>query len=344
MDCGTTTGNRVEQGAGVMTDKPTLRLSYSSLNVFESCPRKFEFDKFYPKRERVWEDNYAADVGSALHAGYQDYMIHQDREHAIWTFMRAFPVAGEWNQDNDFRSMEAALSTLEDMFDSVKMVEYELARIRRPNTPAELEAGLEGGVVVPAIEVPFEIRFPGLEIPPCGGFPEGAAISVIGYIDAIAMNLGTGLYRTFDIKTSRQKLSDATGKFKFNGQQVPYGIVVDHIAGQPVESFEVLYLDCYIDILEPSTQLYPFLKNRTDLEDWATNKMLQFQRLQQYAALDFFPRTEGGCLFYNKPCRYLEPCMSRDRETLMEWFLLGDEPAKGESFFPWITADVNLGV
>lgn len=324
--------------------KARLRTSYSSLNVFSSCARKFEFDKFYPKRPRVGEDFYAADVGSALHAGYQHYLTHQDKDQATWAFMQAFPVIDEWNQPNDYRSFEASLSTLDEMFDSAKMYEWELARIRRPNTPDEIELGLTGGVVVPAVEVPFEIVFPGLEVPPCGMFPEGAEISVIGYIDAVMRNLMTELFRTLDIKTSRMKLLDATPKFKFDGQQIPYGIVVDHIAGEQVESFEVLYLDCYIDILEPSVQLYPFMKSRDDLKDWATNKLVQFQQIAQFAAQDYFPRTEGGCLFYNKPCRYLEPCMSRSRADLLEWFLMGDEPAKEEEFFPWITAEVNLGV
>lgn len=321
-----------------------LRVSYSSLNVFASCPRKFEFDKFYPRRARVFEDNYAADVGTALHAGYQHYLANQDKDAAVWVFMQAFPVADEWNQTNDYRSFEAALSTLEEMFDSVKMLEYELARIRRPNTQEEIEAGLTGGVVVPAVEVPFEIRFPGLTIPPCAAFPDGAGIAVIGYIDAVMLNLGTGMYRTLDIKTSRMKLTDATGKFKFDGQQVPYGIVVDHIAQGQVEAFEVLYLDCYVDLLEPTVSLYPFLKTRQDLQDWATNKFIQFQQIARFAGTDYFPRTDGGCLFYNKPCRYLEPCQSRDRDTLVEWFLMGEEPAETKPYFPWITAEVDLGV
>lgn len=323
---------------------PVLRLSYSSLNVFSSCARKFEFDKFYPKRPRVWEDNYAADVGTAIHAGYQHWLANHDRDEATWAFMQAFPVSDEWNQENDYRSLEAALSTLEDMFDSVKMLEYELARIRRPNTADEVAAGLSGGVVVPAVEVPFEIRFPGIRVPPCAQYPEGAGISIIGYIDAIMQNLGTGMYRTLDIKTSRMKLLDATGKFKFDAQQVPYGIVVDHIAQDTVDSFEVLYLDCYIDLLEPSVQLYPFIKTRQDLQDWATNKLLQFRQIQTFAATDYFPRTDGGCLFYNKPCRYLEPCQSRSRPDLVQWFLEGDEPASQEEFFPWIVAELDLGL
>jgi len=290
------------------------------------------------------EDNYAADVGTAIHKGYQHYLATHDRDESVWYFLQAFPVADEWTQNNDYRSLEAALSTLEDMFDSVKMLEYELARIRRPNTVAEIEAGLTDGVIVPAVEVPFEIRFSGLEIPPCDHFPEGAGISIIGYIDAVMQNLGTGMFRTLDIKTSRQNLIDATAKFKFDAQQVPYGIVVDHIAQGEVESFEVLYLDCYIDLLEPRVTLYPFIKTRHDLQDWATNKLIQFRNIAGFAGSNYFPRTDGGCLFYNKPCRYLEPCTSRDRASLIEWFMMGEEPAPQEEFFPWIVADLNLGV
>lgn len=321
-----------------------LRLSYSSLNVFSSCARKFEFDKFYPKKPRVGDDNYAADVGTAIHRGYQHYLATSDRDESVWNFMQSFPVAEEWNQTNDYRSFEAALATLEEMFDSIRMLEYDLARIRRPNTLAEIEAGLDGGVVVPAVEVPFEIRFPGLTVPPCAAFPEGAGLAIIGYMDAVMQNLGTGMYRTLDIKTSRMKLLDATGKFKFDAQQVPYGIIVDHIAQGQVESFEVLYLDCYIDLLEPSVALYPFIKTRNDLQDWATNKLIQFRQIAGFAGSDYFPRTDGGCLFYNKPCRYLEPCVSRDRESLVNWFLEGEEPAKQEPYEPWVVAEIDLGI
>jgi hypothetical protein len=210
---------------------------------------------------------------------------------------------------------------------------------------AEAEAGLTGGVVVPATEVPFEIRFPGLEIKPCPALPEGADISVIGYIDAIMQNQMTGLYRTLDIKTSRMKLLDATGKFKFDSQQVPYGIVVEHIAQGEIESFEVLYLDCYIDLLGTRRPAIPVRQDKHDLQDWATNKLIQFRQLAGFAESDYFPRTDGGCLFYNKPCRYLEPCQSRDRKSLTEWFMLGEESVKtAEPFFPWVTAEVNLGV
>lgn len=323
-----------------MTSRPTeyLRVSYSSLGTDDNCHRKFEFDKLYPKRLRTGEDFYAADVGKALHAGFQDYLIKGDKESAIWHMMKEFPFVGEFNQTNDYRSFDAALATLEEMFENVKLQDYELAQIRRPNTPAELLSGLSGGVVVPAIEVPFEIRFDGITL------PDGRGIAFIGYIDAIMRHIYSQHFQTMDIKTSRVNIADATGKYRFDTQQVPYGIVVDHVAQGEVDSFQVLYLDCYVDLLAPAVKLYPFTKRREDLQEWHTNKILQFQAIQRFMAADYFPRTEHGCMFYNKPCRYLEPCQSRDRESLMEWFLLGEPPAPEEPFHPWIVAHINAGV
>jgi ATP-dependent helicase/DNAse subunit B len=329
-----------------------LRLSYSSLKTFSTCARKLEFDKLYPKIKRLNDDSYAADVGTAIHAGYQHYLTGGSEQDSIWEFMQAFPFEAEMSQKNDYRSFEAALATLEEMFTEIKMAEWELARIKRPATQLELTLNPTTLVYeVPAIEVPFEIRFKGVSIPPCRRYPEGASISVIGYIDAILQNYNTKLFRTCDIKTSRIKLDDATGKYKFDSQQVPYGIVVDHVAQGHVDEFEVLYLDCYIDLVEPRVQLYPFLKRKADIEEWATNKILQFQQLARYAAMDYFPRTDSGCLFFNKPCRYLEPCQSRDRDTLEAWFTLGQEPEpelvtadnRRKAFEPWIVADIDVG-
>lgn len=302
-----------------------FRVSYSSLNSFSSCNRKFEFDKLYPKRARLG-DNYAADVGSAIHTGFQGFLTHGDREQAIWEFMQAFPFQGEFMQDNDYRGFNASLCTLEEMFNEVKLQEYKLAEIKKPD-----------GTVVPAIEVPFEIRFKGLTL------PDGRGISFTGFIDAIMQSHMTGLFRTLDIKTSRMSLRDATGKYKWDTQQIPYGIVVDHVAQGEVDAFEVLYLDCYIDLVEPRVTLYPFVKSREDINEWCVNKVLQFEQIKRFVAMDYFPRTDNGCLFYNSPCRYLEVCGSRDRQALTDWFLM-DEPAKEEEpFEPWIIAEIEVG-
>lgn len=316
-----------------------LRVSYSSLNTFHTCNRKFEFSKLYPKRERVFEDFYAADVGKALHAGYQNYLIANDKESAIWHMMKEFPFESEYRQDNDYRSFDAALATLEEMMVEARMTEYELAKIIRPPSPTELLLNPAAkGEIVPAIEVPFELRFKGITL------PDGRGVAFTGFIDAILRHHMTGLFRTMDIKTSRESLPDATPKFKFDSQQVPYGVVVDHVAQASVDAFEVLYLFCYVDILNPKAVFYPFMKTRQDIQEWITNRLLQVQAIQRYMANDYFPRTDNGCMFYKKPCAFMEPCISRDRSQLTEWFLLGEEPAKEEPFHPWIIADIDVGI
>lgn len=321
-----------------------LRVSYSSLGTFSSCPRKFEFDKLYPRVNRP-DDQYAAEVGKALHAGYQHFLTHDSEELAIWEFMQAFPYQLEFMETNDYRSFDAALATLEEMFARVELREYELARIRRPWTHQEIAEAEIGGVdltlmespIVPAIEVPFEIRFNGVTL------PDGRGVSVIGYVDAIMQSHLHQTFHTLDIKTSRLNLTDYTAKFKFDTQQIPYGIVVDHVAEGTVDEFEVLYFNCYIDILNPKAELWRYKKNRQDIHEWCMTKLIQFQQIARYMELDYFPRTDNGCLFFNKPCRYLEPCMSRDRSTLLDWFTFGQEPIVEDEFQPWIIADINLG-
>ena len=301
-----------------------LRVSYSSLNVFSSCERKFEFQKLYPQAQRDRE-MFAADVGTALHHGYQDFLIHGDRDRAEWIYMTDYPYALEYQQSNEYRSLEAGLATLHEMFDATSMADYELAQIRKPD-----------GEVVPAIEVPFEIRFNGITL------PDGRGLAFVGFIDAVMRNLINGRFRTLDIKTHRRALSDATAKYRFDDQQTPYGLIIDHIQGNAIEEFEILYLDSYIDILEPRVQLYQYSRTRDEVQEWLLNKVMQLQRIQAGVERNYFPRTSGGCLFFNKPCYYLEPCQSRNRD-MVEAYLLGDnEPAPPRYEVPWVVAEIDV--
>ena len=301
-----------------------LEVSYSSLNLADGCMRKFEFNKLYPRRARD-SDAFAADVGTALHHGYQDYLANQDRDRALWALMTDYPYMSEFSQRFDDRSLEASIATLDEMIDEAKMNEWELMTIRKPD-----------GVVVPAIEVPFELRLKGITL------PDGRGVAFTGFMDAALRNLNSGLIRTMDIKTHRRHLEDATPKYKFDGQQVPYGICLEHIQGNPVEEFEVLYLDCYVDLVSPRVHLYPFRKDSTDLQEWLINTVLQVQRIQRAMEMDYFPRTNGGCLSWNRPCYFLDVCQTRVRADVEEWLLMGEAPEQRKRELPWIIADIDV--
>lgn len=306
--------------------KPTefLRVSYSSLNLADSCLRKFEFNKLYPRRVRD-PDAFAADVGTALHHGYQDYLVNQDLDRATWMLMKDYPYMQEFDQRTDERSLEACIATLEEMTYDAKMTEWELMQIRKPD-----------GTVVPAIEVPFALRLNGIVL------PDGRGVEYTGFMDAALRHLGTGLVRTMDIKTHRRSLKDATAKYRYDGQQVPYGIVLEHLTGEVVDQFEVLYLDTFIDIVEPRVQLYDFHKDSEDLQEWLINTVLRVQAIQRAMEMDYFPRTDGGCMNWNRPCYFLEVCQSRDKDAITDWLLQGDEAAGDTREEPWIIAEIDV--
>ena len=321
-----------------MSAEPTefLRISDSSLNTFETCARKFEFNKLYPRRPRD-TDAFAADVGTALHAGLQEFWTNQDEDKAVWAYMQKYPYALEYQQEKDDRSFFAGLSTLEEMMVSNTMYEYELARIMRPATVAELEANpLVLQYETAAIEVPFEITLKGIVL------PDGRGVKYTGFIDAIMRNMVSGQYRTLDIKTHRRTIKDASAKYQFAGQQVPYGIVVDHVAGQPVDAFDVLYLDCFVDLVEPRVQMYPFLKTRDDMQEWLLDLVLEVQRIQKYMEMNHFPRTRGGCLSFNKPCYFFSLCDSRSRKDIEYMMLMGEEAAPEKVTTPWIVGEIDV--
>ena len=301
-----------------------LRVSYSSLNLFDSCPRKFEFNKLFPRRARDY-DTFAADVGTCLHKGYQNYLVTRDENAALWALMESYPYDGAWNQDNDFRSIQACVVTLEEMIESTDMKEWRVAEIKKPD-----------GVIVPAIEVPFELRMNGIVL------PDGRGIAVTGFADAFLRHLMTPKFRTLDIKTHRRTLKDATAKYKFDNQQTPYGIMLEHIQGNAIDEFEVMYLDSYVDLAEPYVEAYTFDKDQVAIQEWLMNTVLKCQRIQQFMEMDYFPRTDGGCLAFNKPCFFLTVCESRDRPGIERWLLEGQAPEHRVDEAPWIVAEIDV--
>ena len=56
-----------------------LVLSHSTRSSFRRCPRLLEFNKLFGDNKRD-DDNFAAEVGKALHAGFQHYLIHKDED------------------------------------------------------------------------------------------------------------------------------------------------------------------------------------------------------------------------------------------------------------------------
>lgn len=307
--------------------RPTeyLQVSYSSLNLFSSCERKFEFHKLFVNPS-AREQTYAAAAGQAMHLGYQEYLATGDSSKAIWKLLRAYPYELAFMELRDDRSIEACISSLERMIDFDVFHEFEVAKIMNPQ-----------GEAVPAIEVPFAIRLEGVVL------PDGRGIEFVGAIDAIMQHKMERQFCSLDIKTHRDTLKDATAKYVYNSQQTPYGIVINHLAGEALDSFKVLYLDVYLDLVEPRVTPYDYVRTDEDVQEWLLDTTLTAQRIQKSMQLQHFPRTAGGCVTYNRPCKYLDVCQSRDHESIERYLSMGADPdAVPHRIDPWIIAEIDV--
>jgi hypothetical protein len=70
--------------------------------------------------------------------------------------------------------------------------------------------------------------------------------------------------------------------------------------------------------------------------------VLRVQRIQRAMEMDYFPRTDGGCLNWNRPCYFLEVCQTREREAVLDWLLMGEEPEQRPLETPWIVAEIDV--
>lgn len=299
-----------------------LNISHSSTGTLTGCARRFEFYKFYDHPPRV--QTLASSAGTALHIGYQDYLIHGDKDQATWQLMKHFPVKYNWDASDD-RSLEACIATLDMMIAAAVTAEFEVAHIKTRH-----------GVLMPAIEVPFEIVFSNVIL------PNGMGVSYVGWMDAILYSSFLDRYRVSDIKTHRDRKQDRTSEYKFAGQLVPYGMVLQHILQKSLTQFDVMYIDTFIDILEPRVAEYTFSKGQAAIEDWLLTLLLDIQKLKTYIELDHFPRTRHGCRFFNSPCQFIDFCESRDRAKLQRIFLLNADPEPPTAWDPWVKFEIEL--
>jgi len=305
-----------------------LYLSHSTRGTLHNCAAKFEFAKLYKHpefRESGEPTMWAADVGTAIHEGYQHYLAYGDRDAAIWRLMKSFPYkyTESFDPQND-RGLEAALATMLKMIATPVMSGYELATV------------MHNGIEKPAVEVPFEIVLEGVKL------HNGMPVSYIGYIDAIMYAKMYDTFRTLDIKTHRDRMKDLTPKFSFHGQQVPYGMVVEHSMHKAIDEFEVLYLASYVDLLDPDIQMLDFQKNRSDIDRWVMALILDLRKINSFMLMDIFPRSEYGCVGFNKVCHYFGICGYDDKKKLQEMILLEEEPAELPKWDPWVKFSIPI--
>jgi hypothetical protein len=306
-----------------------LRMSHSTHELFDGCERKFELRKMYKTADRVKE--LAPEIGSVLHNAFQDWLVHKDEERAVWRMLKEYPYELEPTIDNP-RSLEACYSTLMALLSGFNTDAYEIAQITVP-----------GRGTIPCIEVPFQFNLM-QHGKPFYLDPEKEEMPVIyvGKIDAMLYKVEDQTYSTTDVKTTRQNM-DMSARYAFDEQTIPYGVVLQHILGMELDSFEVNYLSAYVDVEKPTVHIYPYQRLQTDVQDWAMRLLLDLEKIRFMYQNMWFPRRPGHCVSFNKTCEFFDICPSRDKEQISHYLLAGHEPRKEEPWDAWIEIDLEIG-
>lgn len=324
-----------------------LRISHSSRITLTNCKRKFQFRKFFQqvRRQREGQSALKAELGKALHHGYQEFVRHVEMpmdertEHAIFEYMKAYPIELDQNA-NSVASLETGFATLNEMISSQAMMGYELARIK-----------CHDGVERDAIEVPFEIVLNGFEL------PGKVSVSLTGFIDAIFFNSHERTYHVLDVKTSGRgsKDGDFSPLYQFNEQCVSYGFVLEYIQQRKIENFQVSYLHCKVDMKEPKALRYDYVKTQKDVQDWYNALLMDLSNIKTYMEIDWFPRDPTGqaCFAYGNRCEYFELCGYNNETCAKALMPTMEEQAEmetdeatasktGAGFEPWIKFGIEM--
>lgn len=309
-----------------------LQVSHSSMELFDSCARKFEFTKMYSAPRGF--GSLAADAGKALHEAYQKFLITRDEDEALFTLLQHYPTEMEETINNP-RSIEACYASLMALMYSTAIDEYEIAHINIP-----------GKGDTPCVEVPFEINIlqngepfyldkAGKRIP----------ISYIGYMDLILWNRADRRHVVFDVKSTRQHI-DFAARYAFDEQALPYSLVLQHTLGQQIDVLDVHYLIAYVDLEKPTVQDLPYDKNMNDVQDWARKLLMRLEQLRYMYEFSWFPRSAGACSSYGTVCNYFDICAHRDQNIVARFIKSlkdANEKSHREDMQPWITVDLELG-
>jgi hypothetical protein len=260
-----------------LTRKP-LRLSHSTLNLFNSCERKFQRLKLQNiQNQDIYFDskknNVNLDYGSAFGIGIQTYIITQSLEQAIWETIKSYNFANESAAKNAL-SLVAGIQAFAAEWDADF---WEIAYFNGK----------------PAAEVSFKIIL-----------DEATQDYYCGYIDLVLKNKLSGLHVIIEIKTTGLKLEDIRPLYRNSGQALGYSIVLDSIAGSKQSAWEVLYLVNQLKAqnILPKIHLIPFDKHLRDRLSWLLDMKIDHERILQLLEMDHWPMRGGSCLAWSRPC------------------------------------------
>jgi hypothetical protein len=250
--------------------------TYSTLEIFHACPRKFSIKKMEAAVslvERQGSVTFA--FGHAVGAGVAVYDQTQSIDDALWAAFLAW--------DQDFLASETkAGHTGGRSFWEVGWALYQYVEFYENETDLR---DYETAHIEATIGVDFE---------------NGHFYS--GHVDEVLRNKYTGSYRIKENKTSGFK-NIHPALYSNSDQALSYAVVIDALGAT---EYEVLYT--IYSVPERKWVQFPFVKSALKKIEWLQAQLCVHTQIDQYTELAFFPKRGSACFQYMRPCEYYEDC------------------------------------
>lgn len=299
------------------TGKVILEISHSGLNTFNSCPKKWAFRKAILNFNEERRSSTAADVGSAMHAGIQEYMVSRDTDRALEVLAKEHPIELDDNGKANQYSLEASTITLLALIHSRQLDEYELATF------------IVDGEKKPAVEIGFLVV---IEL-------EHIVLHLRGFIDLVLLSHASERFMAVDIKTTTpQGAAFFREKYLYDYQCTSYGIPLQGLLGVEGD-FDTAIFGIIQSDREPSFPFEPFRRTQQDVQDYYYWLLDACERIQRFWLAQQFPRGPNACVSYSKPCHFMSVCTLQTVPEMQNYMnpahKLGAEP---RPFVPTFTA------
>lgn len=254
-----------------------ITLSYSTLELFHSCERKFQHRKVL-RTDVEREESPALSNGRAVDEGYGEYLRSRNEDMAVFkTWLNYWPVL-----EDNIRSEIRAVHAVESLITRTP-VNWEIAKL--PN-------GRD------ATQVAFRID--------CG-----EDFDYIGFIDAIVWDKDSKEFFAVEVKTTSMQ-SNIRTLYENSPQALAYAVLLEEMLhGEMPDMLRYYYMVAQMPrakgklpvALEPMEMVKPL----RDVLQWLITLRLDINHINECLDIGFFPK-RNSCYSFGKECPFFGVC------------------------------------
>lgn len=282
--------NELEEFTPEAAIKFYRRTSYSSLELFHICPRKWQLSRFVPRDKG---DMHTA-FGHAVGEGIARVAIGDSLSDIVFdTFLKFEAGITDKLKHKSFATALEAIRTFEILWREQLSLEWEVFYV---NGKPAAELGL-------LIHIgPYQYR---------------------GFVDLVLRNKHTGELAILENKTTGAKTA-IEAMYGNSNQSLGYAIVLDKIAPD-TSSYYVLHT--VYQAGENKWNVFPVVKDAVKRANWLRDMVYTVRTLEMYQEDENFPLNGAGCVAYGKQCYWYGTCDNPTSVLIPQLPVFEEEPA-----------------